>query len=258
VTHKTTVLARQLFYNNSSYDRANVAANADDDAAIAPDKAALLPGQTVAFRNYSTYSKGINGIILDMKDLPAGGTLGVGDFVFKIGSGDPAGWQNAPTPTAIVIRRGAGVGGSDRVTITFADRAILNQWLQVTVKATANTNLAAPDVFYFGSLVGDTGDATTPLRVSPIDFINIRRAATGGPAATLTNAYDLNRDGRVNALDLVVLRSSLNHFLRGFTAPASPAPAPVPAPGAPAPAPAALGTVRVWDEPTVDPLGRAQ
>lgn len=38
-----TVVDRKLFYNNSSFDGNNAAANASDDAAIAIDKSALLP-----------------------------------------------------------------------------------------------------------------------------------------------------------------------------------------------------------------------
>ena len=35
------------------------------------------------------------------------------------------------------------------------DGAIINQWIEVMVLATANTGLAADDVFYLGSAVGN-------------------------------------------------------------------------------------------------------
>src|SRR5439155_20544955 len=99
------VLARHVFYNNSVFD-GSAAATADDDRAIAPDKKALLPGATATFANYTSYSKGINGIFLDV--LHFAGTPTAGDFVFKVGnSADPATWASAPVPTNVTIRPGA-------------------------------------------------------------------------------------------------------------------------------------------------------
>ena len=71
----STVSSRELFYNNSSFDGKDPAANASDDAAIAqnPDgsaKQALLPGQTASFANYTSYNKGINGVMIDVAGLP--------------------------------------------------------------------------------------------------------------------------------------------------------------------------------------------
>ena len=63
------VVARQLFYNDSAWDGNNAAANADDDDAIATDKVALLPGMTATFANYTSYSRGINGLMIDVQDL---------------------------------------------------------------------------------------------------------------------------------------------------------------------------------------------
>ena len=37
-----------------------------DDAAIATDKTALLPGETASLANYTSYSRGINGIMVDL------------------------------------------------------------------------------------------------------------------------------------------------------------------------------------------------
>ena len=45
-----------------------------------------------------------------------------------------------------------------RVEIIWADGAIENEWVQVTVLADADTGLAAPDVFYFGNAIGDSGN----------------------------------------------------------------------------------------------------
>ena len=70
--HAATVAGRYIFYNRSSFDGADPAATAGDDAAIALDKLALLPGQAATFDSVTTYSRGINGVMIDVAGLPAG------------------------------------------------------------------------------------------------------------------------------------------------------------------------------------------
>src|SRR4051812_19629714 len=202
------VVVRNVFYNDSVLDGASAAPGADDDGAIATDKSALRPGQTASFADVTSYSKGINGVMVDVRGLP-GGSAGstapaVNDFTFRTGAGgDPSAWAAAPTPRTYAIRRGAGVGGADRITFVWDDfgaagthAAVANAWLQATVKANDRTGLAAPDVFYFGNLIGETGDAGSPLRVSPTDLAAVRAAP--GDASAVSTTADLNRDGRVN------------------------------------------------------------
>lgn len=57
-----TVVGRHVFYNHSAWDSFDAAANAADDMAIAVDKVPLLPGGTGTFANYTSYSKGLNGM----------------------------------------------------------------------------------------------------------------------------------------------------------------------------------------------------
>ena len=212
------VVARQIFYNNSSFDGNDAAANASDDAAIAADKQALLPGHTATFANYTSYSNGINGLMVDIQGLADPANLSASDFVLKAGnSSDPSTWTNAPTPTSVTVRQGAGVDGSDRVEITFADGAITNQWLQVTVKADAHTGLPQYDVFYFGNAIGESGNSTTDAQVNATDEI----AARNHPAfflnpATVTNPYDYNRDGKVDATDEIIARNHQTFFLNSL------------------------------------------
>ena len=91
------VLARRLFYNNSLADGDDPAANEADDQAIATDKHALLPGETASFANYSSYDRGINGIMIDIPALAGRAQpLGVDDFEFRVGnSNDPSNWMPA-------------------------------------------------------------------------------------------------------------------------------------------------------------------
>ena len=205
------VVGRWVFYNNSAFDGHNPGIDSADDAAIATDKQALLPGQLATFSNVTSYSRGINGVAVDVAHLPATATITAGNFTFATGKGD-GNWEGSPAPTAVTAtpRRGAGVNGSDRIEVTFTDGAVANRWLRVTFTPTSGLGLAAPanvDVFYFGNLRGETGDVgptlAGPLAVNSFDVLRTRRALTSR-TAPVTSAYDFNRDGRVDVLDYSV------------------------------------------------------
>jgi hypothetical protein len=104
---------------------------------------------------------------------------------------------------------GAGLGGSDRVELIWLDGAITNRWLQVTMQGNSHTNLAAPDVFYVGNAIGETGNDPANALVDVQDEAAIRSHRTGFTMATVTTAYDLNRDGRVNATDELIARHNV-------------------------------------------------
>jgi hypothetical protein len=224
------VVARQIFYNNSVFD-ATAGPSASDDLAIAIDKQALLPGETASFANYTSYSRGINGLLIDLAALP-GNALTAGDFTFKVGnSDDPQTWVDAPAPASITVRGGAGRAGADRVTLIWPDRAIQKQWLQVTVLANAHTGLTAPDVFYFGNAMGDSGfnNPQGYATVTSIDQLgprnNPRNMFPESDQAAITFPYDYNRDKRVSAADQLIARINRTTFvdaLRLITAPAVP------------------------------------
>ena len=219
------VRGRFLFYNNSKFDGNNPAANAADDAAIAPDKQALLPGGgKAAFKNYTTFSRGINGVMIDVDPLP-GVPFSATDFAFRCGNDDvPAGWAQAADPTTIAVRAGAGIGGSDRVTLVWADNTIPNgRWLQVTVLANDRTGLAANDVFYFGCAVGETGNSTADAKVNSQDVTLIRNNYSGFGTVGIGSVYDFNREGKVNSQDVTICRNCYSGFtpLRLITPPAS-------------------------------------
>ena len=231
-----SVEGRLMFYNNSGFDGNNPAADAGDDAAVATDKRALLPGQAAGFVNLSSYARGINGVMVDVKGLR--GEVTAADFDLSVGTPGGA-WAGAAALALVTRRPGAGTGNSDRVILTWPDGAIRNTWLRVTVKANNHTGLAAPDVFWFGNLVGETGDAATPGRVSALDLVAVRRAVFS--SANITSRLDINRDGRVNALDVAAVRGNLSRAV-DFAAPA-------------AAATTGFAVARVWDKPLTDPLG---
>jgi hypothetical protein len=210
------VAGRYIFYNNSYFDGNNPAANAADDVAIASDKQALLPGGTASFANYTSYSRGINGIMVDIGGLAAAVTAA--DFTFKVGnSNTPGSWGSAATPASVTVRSGAGVGGSDRVTILWADNAIQNTWLQITVLSDTATGLAANDVFYFGNAVGETGNSTTDAVVDGSDFSGVRDHPRNFlNRSPVTYAYDINRDSFVDGTDLVLARDNTTTVLNAL------------------------------------------
>ena len=164
-----------IFYNNSAWDGFDPVAGPADDAAIAPDKSALLFCRTATFANYTSYSRGINGLMIDIAAVAVDPTAN--DFTFKVGDGEElAAWLAAPAPTQVAIRYGAGLDGTDRVTITWADNSIQNEWLQVTVLSDAHggrLGLAQDDVFYFGNAIGDTGNSAADAAVTPTDAVAV-------------------------------------------------------------------------------------
>ncbi len=204
-----TIVGRQVFYNLSAWDGNNPAANASDDAAIATNKAALLPTETASFTNYTSYSKGINGIMVDIDFL--GGTPTASDFIFRVGNdSNPGLWTTLAVTPTITVRAGAGTGGSDRVTIILPDGTAIGQWLEVTVKATSNTGQLTEDVFYFGNAIGDTGNSVTDAEVTPTDEVYVRNnpATLAVSSAVITHAADFNRDKKVGPTDSIIARNN--------------------------------------------------
>jgi hypothetical protein len=218
----TVVAGRWAFYNNSAFDGRDPAGTDADLAALAPDKAALRPGQAASAPNVISSVAGITGVLVEFSGVPAA-TLTADDFVVR--TGGPGAWAEGPRPTVTTLSGPAGGAGA-RYALAWPDRSIRNTWLQVTVPAGARTGLAAADVFYFGALSGEAGDAGpagTVARVNALDVAAVKRALN--TASTLRGALDFNRDGRVNALDVAAVKANLNRTLAAFTAPAAGAPA---------------------------------
>ena len=224
------IIERHVFYNNSAFDGNDVSANANDDAAIANDKTGLLPGETATFANYTTYSRGINGIMIDVADLSA--VPAITDFVFRVGNdNEAASWGSVPAPEAIVVRTGEGALGSDRITITWADGSIQQEWLQLTLLSDAHgghLGLAEDDVFYFGNAIGDTGNSVADAEVTPTDEIAVRNdphSLAVNPAG-IDDAYDFDRDRKVGPSDSIIARNhgtNTTTALQLITAPRLPA-----------------------------------
>ena len=208
----TEIAGRYAFYNNSSFDGADPAPNAADDGAIALDKQALLPGQTATFANYTSYSRGINGIMIDVVDPARGPTAS--DFRFRVGNdNNPGSWAELTVPASVTVRDGAGVDDSDRVSIVFEDRAVIGQWMEITVLS-EGLSLASDDVFYFGNAVAEAGNSASDARITTTDLLLARNnPRTFLNPAGVTYNFDYDRDQRVDARDVLLARNNNTSFL---------------------------------------------
>lgn len=249
VTADAFIGGRNIFYSGSSFDGGDTVSGTpgdtaidtdgsdgfDETTAVASDKVALVAGVPATLQNYTSYDKGINGIMVDIGNLPrdlAGQpTISLADFDFKVGNTATPGLWVAPVAAAspqLEVQEGAGTGGSDRVVITFADGVIKNQWLQVTVLVAPGTGIASPNVHYWGNQIGETGvgNTATRARVDINDVFEIFNNPTGsGVSAGITNVRDIDRNNRVDINDAFIAFDNPTASGQGlllFTPPAAP------------------------------------
>ena len=194
-----TVVGRYLFYDDSYYNGYRTTAGSADDGAIDTGKQALLPGETGSYANYTDSSQGITGVMVDIGGRPRRASFRrpTSSSWWATTTG-PATGRRRVAP-AVTVRAGAGVGGSDRVELIWPDNTIHNQWLQVTVLADADTGLATPDVFYFGS---EPGAVLGAGYASFDDIFAVYRAIGNTPHVTAAIAADVDRDGMVTFNDV--------------------------------------------------------
>jgi hypothetical protein len=218
----STVTGRMIFYNRSVFDGNDAAIDANDDNAIATDKTPLLPldlQSTAA--NITSYSRGINGIMIDLSADGNHAAITASDFVFKVGNNNSLeSWIDAPAPSAVVVRPGAGVGSSDRIVITWATGAIRNMWLEVKVLPNANTGLATTDVHFWGNRVADSGTSPSQNTFDTTTTDAAQVFATLGAGKPITDLRDYNRDGQVTSTDAAIVFANigtLNKLLGTFT-----------------------------------------
>lgn len=182
---------------------------------IDTSKVALRSGSesvTATQANYTNYSRGLNRVVVDLADLPEGELAG-DNFGFRVGNtSDPTQWgeltasSDIPLPTITEVAEPS--PGVRRFLLDWTTNAtIRNQWLQVTVKANAQTGLANDDVFYFGNQVGDVdGSQTQSGRVSvdAFDTLDVQFNQSPSPNSVgIGSPYDVDRNGAVDAFDLL-------------------------------------------------------
>lgn len=203
------LIGRFVFYNDSSFD------GSSDSDAIGTGKSALLPGQQATFANYSSYSNGINGVMVDLSSIPNPDGIDVDDFAFRVGnSQDLTAWGSAPAPQSIEVDVGGGEGGSDRIKIIWPNNVIEKQWLEVSVLSNADSGLVEADVFYIGNAIGDTGNDPDGTAVNLSDENGARQNPRNFlDPAPIDDPYDFNRDGFVTISDENIARQNGTNFL---------------------------------------------
>lgn len=172
--------------------------------------------QMLSYNNLINTAHGINGIVFDIQNLFSAGNLSVQDFEFQVspqgafdaGANPPASWQAAPVPSSITVTPGS----PDRVLILWPDQSIMNRWLRVIVKASPNTGLSQPEVYYLGHLRGEsTGPADSIFTVSFADITPIRAAV--GSAVDASSEYDIDKNGTVSFADISAMRGNVGSQL---------------------------------------------
>lgn len=213
------IVGQYVYHANSSFAEIGIAQAIDARALLA--KEGSTP-QLLGLNNLINSTRGINGLVFDINNLP--GAVTAGDFVFQMSPTgafgeivNPVGsWEVAPEPSSVTVQGGT----PSRVLVTWPNNTIANRWLRVTVKANANTGLAAPEVFYVGHLQGEsTGPDGGKFTVLVADILAIRAALTQSAAAS--SIVDLDKSGVVLVADILAARSQLTQELTQITIPAS-------------------------------------
>lgn len=216
------VTDRRVFYNNSAFGTTSPTSKFAYQAGDGP----------ITSISMTSYSRGLNGIAVEIAD--ASGPLSVSDFSFAMsdqGSGAnnvnaPSTWAAAPAPIGFTIVPDTPVPGTDRVEFIWADNAIENRYLEVTTLANANTGLVADDVFYFGNIIGDTFNDSSPAVwvTTAVDEVQIQTEVIS--TATIDSLLDMDRNGVHLASDRIVTRTNtifaLNKMADPLTPPAAP------------------------------------
>jgi hypothetical protein len=109
--------------------------------------------------------------------------------------------------------------------LRWADNAIANRWLRVTIKATPNTALENDEVYYIGHLRGETtGPSGSLYSVTVADAINIANAVGTGLVDS-GNPHDIDKNGLVTINDIVSMVGMIgSNTLRNITIPAAGSP----------------------------------
>jgi hypothetical protein len=180
--------------------------------------------QTTTFANVINYSRGINGVILDVAGLAASSLTG-DDFIFRMspqgasGTQNPSTWVSAPAPTAIDVT--AAAGQPSRIRLEWADGVITNRWLQIIVKANANTGLIERGAYYLGHALGEV-NGVSPYRLTSADLSSVQGSISTA-IVPITDMRDVNKDRRITSADLSFLQSRVSNsvLIGNITIPAS-------------------------------------
>jgi VCBS repeat-containing protein len=222
ITALVTITNSKVFYNGSGFESTGGVSGALDNGKQL--LRATGSTQTTSFANVINYSRGINGIVLDVAGLAAG-ALVADDFTFRVspngasGVVDPSTWAAAPAPTVIDVAVTA--GQPSRIRLEWADGAITNRWLQVIVKANGNTGLIERQVYYLGHALGEV-NGVAPYRLTSADLSGVQGSISTA-IVPITDMRDVNKDRRITSADMSFLQSRVSNsvLIGNITIPAS-------------------------------------
>jgi hypothetical protein len=209
-----SVVGRQVFYKDSAYDQSPGVTDLLDDTAVDSTKVALLPGQTSTFNNSTGFVNGLNGIMIDVQNL-ANTSVGAVTSALSFRTGttnNTATWTPLPAGSVQNVAVRQLNANTHRITVTFANRAIINRWLEVRLAAGASTGLAATEVHYWGNAPGNTGADLIPsvTDVGGGDLQAIAQNLNFAPTNLVTNRFDITKDRFTNAFDFQGVAANLN------------------------------------------------
>ncbi len=222
------VVSNTAYYKGSAYVTPVLDGGFDPSKRVAKAGAAA---QTMTFENVSNYTRGINGLIVDVPGLTAA-TLTAADIQLKMspqGSFDeatnpPSGWAAAPPATAIVVTPGTATAPA-RVRFEWPDNAIENRWLEVRLLANAAIGVPAVQEFYLGHLRGDINGALIggSYNVLNADLSAALPVGGGGSPGAVSSIRDVDKNGFVLNSDFIAIRQGIVNglALTNITIPAS-------------------------------------
>lgn len=178
--------------------------------------------QQVQLTNLINSSRGINGMVLDLDGLT---DLNDATLEYKMspqgafneGDNPVAGWVDAPAPTSVSLLPGQGLGGSNRIALVWADNAIANRYVCVSL------TVGGTRIFevYVGHLLGETtGPSNNSFTVAFADITPIRSAV--GSAVDSSSPTDIDKNGTVSFADISAMRGNVGAQLTQITIPANP------------------------------------
>ncbi|MFN9591958.1 MAG: hypothetical protein ACK56G_04545, partial [Pirellulaceae bacterium] len=222
ITALVTITNSKVFYNGSGFESTGGVSGALDSGKQL--LRASGSAQTTTFANVINYSRGINGVILDVAGLAAS-SLTVDDFIFRMspqgasGTQNPSTWVSAPAPMAIDVT--AVADQPSRARLEWADGVITNRWLQIIVKANANTGLTERDVYYLGHALGEV-NGVAPYRLTSADLSAVQ-VSISTAIVPITDMRDVNKDRRITSADFSFLQSRVSNsvLIGNITIPAS-------------------------------------
>ena len=225
------VVSNTAYYKDSFYTTGgtNIEGGYDPSKLVAKAGAAA---QTLSFANVSNYTRGINGLIVDVPGLTAASLVAGTDVAFRMSpqgafdeaANPPSSWGAAPNPTAIVVTA-ATASAPARVRFEWADNVIQNRWLEVRVLANAAIGVPAVQEFYLGNLQGEINGALLggSYFVQNADLTAALPVGGAGSPGAVSSIRDVDKSGFVLNADFTAIRQGIVNglVLRNITIPAS-------------------------------------